>query len=86
MNLDPDKLRDTVAIEFSMLGVLSIHGNLCLALRHPQNAGASRQIVVDIIQHLAAIIVARGIMTPLEMEHATRLEAQAMGRSGDLNG
>lgn len=82
MNLDPDKLRELVVIEFNMLGVLSIHGNLCLALRHPQNAGMSRQTVLEIVQRLSAIIVERGIMTPLEMEHALQVER----RTGSLNG
>jgi len=82
VNLDPDKLRELVYLEFNMLEVLSIHGNLCLALRHPQNAGMSRQTVLEIVQRLSAIIVDRGVMTPVEMEQALKVERQ----SGSLNG
>jgi hypothetical protein len=81
MNLDPDKLRERIAIEFSMIEVLSIHGNLCLALRHPQNAGAARQTALDIVAHLSKIIVHWGVMTQVEMDQATRMERQ----SGSLN-
>jgi hypothetical protein len=81
MNLDPDKLREVVAVELPMLGWLAIHGNLCLALRHPQNAGESRGQVLTAVRLLSTLIVEQGIMSQTEMDHALRVERQA----GSLN-
>lgn len=77
MNLDPRALIAMVSVEAPMLSWVTVHGNLCLALRHPSNRGQSRQICLNMVKQLSEMIVAGGIMTQEEMDQANRVERQA---------
>ncbi len=79
MNLDPDLLRERATVELPMITWLAIHGNLCLALRHPNNAGPSRLKIIEAIQVLSGIIIAAGVMTQQEMDEANKFERQSGG-------
>jgi len=59
---------------------LAVHGNLCLALRHPENRGASRRYVVDFVKGLGKMLVAAGVMTEAQMKAAWRLEVEEGSR------
>jgi hypothetical protein len=72
MNLD--KALEKATLEFSMLQWMAIHGNLCLALRHPNNTGASRALVATAIDEISKLIVARGLLTQAEIDAATAVE------------
>jgi hypothetical protein len=76
MKLDPRALAAPVAVEAPMLTWVTVHGNLCLALRHPENRGQSRELCLDLVRRLADLIVSEGIMTPEEMDEANRVETE----------
>jgi hypothetical protein len=66
-------------MEATLLEWLAIHGNLCLALRHPQNQGDSRALLVGFVHRLSKLLVERGILTAEEMRAATKLEEDEHG-------
>jgi hypothetical protein len=68
-----------VTVDGTLLDWLAVHGNLCLAMRHPGNDGPSRSIVVSVIYRLGKVLVDEGILTPDELESATRLEVNEHG-------
>jgi hypothetical protein len=55
---------------------LTIHGNVCLALRHPQNRGPSRQIALVFVKELGKALVRWGAITEEELKDAEKLEAE----------
>lgn len=63
-------------ITTNQLTWLAIHGNLCLALRHPQNKGASRQLVINFVNHLGSKLVEWQVITIEELEAAHKLERE----------
>jgi len=60
----------------NLLTWLTVHGNLCLALRHPQNQGPSRRFVVDFVKQLGELLVAWGVITDEERAAAERIEVE----------
>jgi hypothetical protein len=42
---------------WSALEILAVHGNLCLALRHPENIGACRRLVIEAVHALEAVLL-----------------------------
>jgi hypothetical protein len=71
-----------IPLQATYLTLLAVHGNLCLALRHPQNRGPGRAHVVAFTQSLGQWLVNAGVLTPEQLVEAQQLEA-AEG-SGDL--
>ena len=57
------------------LTLVTVHGNLCLALRHPDNKGASRQLAVEFTKQLGEWLVKVGALTPAQLVEAQQLEA-----------
>jgi len=55
---------------------LAVHGNLCLALRHPQNRGPSRKYIVNFVKGLGKMLVAAGVITQRQLKEAERLEIE----------
>ncbi len=55
----------------------AIHGNLLLALRHPDNIGPSRELIVKFVKRLGEILESEGIVTPNILRQTYRLEAEA---------
>lgn len=74
MNLE--KAKAEVSVNATVLTWLTVHGNLCLSLRHPQNRGESRALCIDVVRMLSKLIVEAGVMTQAEMDQANRLELQ----------
>ena len=68
-----------VTVDATLLDWMAVHGNLCLALRHPQNQGESRALVVGMIHKLGTLLVTYEILTAEEMNRATRLEQDEYG-------
>ena len=58
------------------LTAMAVHGALCLALRHPQFKGQSRQMVVEFTKSLGEWLVTAGALTPEQLRSAERLEAR----------
>lgn len=59
---------------------MSVHGNLCLALRHPLNRGASRDLVERFLLELGGKLVDAGVLTPEELAQAEGEQATEVRR------
>ncbi len=55
----------------------AIHGNLLLALRHPDNTGSSRKLIIKFVKRLGEILELEGVVTPNILRQTYRLEAEA---------
>jgi len=56
-------LEKPVVLELTAIEVLAIHGNLALALRHPENRGVSRSMMLRILEELTRILLHEGVLT-----------------------
>jgi hypothetical protein len=64
-------------VKANLLTWITVHGNLCLALRHPQNIGSSRKLAVEFTKALGKALVEWGALTPEQLEETEKLEAEA---------
>lgn len=74
MNIDRANVEHTVAA--SLLQWMTVHGYLCLALRHPGATGPSRNLAVDFVEQLGELLVNGGLLSRTELEEAQQLEFQ----------
>lgn len=63
-------------IHTNYLILLAVHGNLCLALRHPSNRGENRTFVVAFVKALGLYFLHAGALTQEELEEAQRIEVE----------
>jgi hypothetical protein len=68
--------KTSATVKANLLTWITVHGNLCLALRHPQNRGPSRKWIVDFTKALGKALVEWGALTPQQLEEAEKLEAE----------
>lgn len=73
-------IRQPVAIELPLYGWLSVHGNLLLALRHPENNGKSRQLIEDVAGMLEGLFLDSGLLTEAQVLNMHQQEAAAAPR------
>ncbi len=66
-----------ISKEASGLVWAAVHGNLLLALRHPENRGSSRKLVVDFVKALEVLLEQEGVLTPNQLRKTRRLEVEA---------
>jgi len=72
-----ERLEQTkTTVTTNLLTWLTIHGNLCLALRHPENQGPSREYIVNFVKNLGRKLVEWGVYTETELEYAERIEVE----------
>jgi hypothetical protein len=83
--VDISKATTLIDVRLSALEWMCIHGNLCLALRHPNNVGNPREITVSVAQVLARVIVESGLLTQAEMDNAHHVELEAAGATGRVS-
>jgi len=69
----------TMSVSAPLLTWLAVHGNLCLALRHPSNRGASRAWVIAFVKALGQHLVDVGVITAQELQAAQKLEIEEGG-------
>jgi len=55
---------------------ITIHGNVCLALRHPQNRGPSRALAIEFVKGLGRALVSWGALTEEELKECEKLEIE----------
>jgi hypothetical protein len=55
---------------------MTIHGNLCLALRHPDNKGTSREYIEQFVVKIGRLLVERGLMSQEQLDRAERVERE----------
>jgi len=79
-NADLDKLNRKAAISAPLLTWVAIHGNLCLALRHPENVGDSRKLVLNFVKELGRFLVKSGIFTQSQLEAMEKVEIEEGSR------
>jgi hypothetical protein len=77
--MDTTNAHKHVTVDATLLDWMAVHGNLCLALRHPQNQGESRALLVSMIHKLGRLLVDEGILTAEEMNRAARTRPAPYG-------
>ncbi len=71
-----DKALESATVEECLFVWMTIHGNLCLALRHPENQGPSRAYTVAFVEKLGRLLVERGMLTQAQLDEAQRVEIE----------
>lgn len=77
MAINYDKANRYLTIEMISGRWLAIHGYLCLALRHPQATGPTRQIALDLVQDLEAAFLAQGLLDQEDVDLIHKVEQDA---------
>jgi len=72
--MDLSKAKLMFEVHADAMTWMAVHGNLCLALRHPANRGESREQMIAVIHQLGENLVACGLLTQAEMDDAMRYE------------
>lgn len=65
-------------IRATFLHWMAAHGAMCLALRHPQMTGASRELIVDMINGIELLFKIKG-MPQDELKQMHLIESDARG-------
>lgn len=73
-HLDVNKAMELATVEESLFVWMTIHGNLCLALRHPDNTGPSGVYVQKFVDKLGKLLVERRLLTQAQMDYAMSVE------------
>lgn len=74
----------TGTVTANLLTWITVYGNVCLALRHPQNKGPSRGYAVEFVKKLGRALVEWGALTEEELKDAEKLEREEGAR--DIGG
>jgi hypothetical protein len=74
MSLHPEKAKIPCQIEADLFTWMTVHGNLQLALRHPENVGPSRAVMENFVQSLEEILVRGGIIDQEDIDRGRTLE------------
>lgn len=76
-NLTNEEFEKIIVMEFPALAWLAILGNVTLALRHPQNIGASRPIVLSVIERMEKQLMINDIIDQEDIDSMRRVEDQS---------
>ena len=74
--MDITHARDQIEIEADAFTWMTVHGNLCLGLRHPNNTGPSRKIVENFVEALEAMLVKSGLLSEEDVVSIHQVERQ----------
>ena len=74
--VNPEFWRKEVTINLNVITLMAVHGNLLLALRHPQNIGESRDLIIDFCKQIGEELVLLGAMAPEQLNEAYRVESE----------
>lgn len=77
--MDITKAKIDLPVHAELWVWMAVHGNLCLALRHPSNRGPSTRAVETFVRALGARLVEEGLLTEDELRDAEKLERQEGG-------
>jgi hypothetical protein len=69
-----------VTLELPMLTLTTIHGNLCLALRHPENTGPAREIAEEVLASLEEVFLRAGVFTAPQLQRMRAVEREEQPR------
>lgn len=73
--VNPQFWRKEVTINLNVITLMAVHGNLLLSLRHPQNIGESRDLVIDFVKQIGEELVILGAMAPEQLKMAYTVES-----------
>jgi len=84
MAINYDNAYRYLQVEMNLGRWLAIHGYLCLALRHPQTTGPSRQIALDLVGDLEAAFLSLGLLDQedINLIHKVEQDAQETLKAG----
>lgn len=69
MNIkDPDWNND-ICITMPAHWWLTIHGNVCLGLRHPDNKGSSRGVAITCLTRIENVLLSHSLLSPDDISH-----------------
>lgn len=74
--VNPHFWRKEITIKLNVITLMAVHGNLLLALRHPQNRGESRDLVIDFLKQIGEELVILGAMAPEKLKEAYTVESE----------
>lgn len=80
--MDITKATESIELRGTLLMWMAVHGNLCLALRHPGNQGSSRALVEAFVYQIGARLVEEGLLSAQELREAEQLEAEEVTALG----
>lgn len=68
-----------IELHMSLLKVMTLHGALCLALRHPQigERRHTQEALIDLREKLGVILLETGGLTAAELAHVYAVEREA---------
>ena len=74
--VNPQFWRKEVTINLNVITLMAVHGNLLLALRHPQNIGESRDLIIDFVKQIGEELVLLGALAPEQLKEAYTVESE----------
>lgn len=74
MNLG--KSDEIIDMKISALHLMAIHGNLCLALRHPGNNGPSRKLIIEFVNSIENKLKDIGMFTDEDIKLMHQVEEE----------
>ncbi len=75
--LTNEEYEKIIVMEFEALSWLAILGNVTLALRHPQNIGASRSLVLSVRDRIEKQLMIHDIIDQEDINSMRRVEDQS---------
>lgn len=75
--MDDAKLTERVEIDARVVDWLTVHGVMCLGLRHPHYGGPSRALAIQFVQKLGQALVDVGLLTEEELKQIQLVERHA---------
>jgi hypothetical protein len=76
--MDIGKALETATVDETLFLWMTVHGYLCLALRHPESSGASRSYAEAFVKKIGRLLVDRGLLSQAELDFAEQVERQEM--------
>lgn len=77
---NPAFWKKRVTIETDVITLLAMYGNLCLALRHPENKGESRALIMHLVREIGEELVLLGAITQEQLREAQIKAGQQKNR------
>lgn len=65
-----------VLVKVNILTLMAVHNNLLLALRHPQNLGEPRDLVLKFAKEIGEELVLLGAIAPEQLQEMYMIEAK----------
>lgn len=66
--------KQNVIMDLDILTLMTLHGNVCLALRHPGNGGSARGIMIQFVKKVGRHLVELGALTEKELKQIEKTE------------